>query len=58
MRGANAYDCSHFHPTCVDVRVLELGGFAYLWCPTCRILANLQAVSAKLQSYADAKVKR
>jgi len=56
MEGVRAYDCSEFHRPCAGVTVIDVGGFAHLWCPACRVYANLEAVSPKFQNYARAKV--
>lgn len=58
MKGAQAYDCKGFHGSCPDVDVVEVGGIAYLYCRRCRVLANLQAVSPKFESYAEAALER
>lgn len=51
----NAYDCKEFHPACPTCTVLDLGGFTYLWCPTCRVLVNMQAIATRL-SYDQATI--
>lgn len=51
MEGVQAYDCGAFHQECPQVDVVDNGGFLYLWCRTCRVLCNLQAVSPKFKSY-------
>lgn len=58
MHGARAYDCASFHPSCTGVTVVEVGGFAHLWCPGCRIYANLEAVSVKFKTYEEACISR
>lgn len=55
MKGVNAYDTCDFHPDCQGVVPVDVAGFAYLWCPECRVLANLQAVSPKFEDYEKAK---
>lgn len=54
MEGVRAYDCVAFHPSCTDVEVVDVGGFAHLWCKGCRVLANMEAVSTKFQTYQHA----
>lgn len=44
MKGVQAYDCEAFHPDC-NVVPVDIGGFSYLWCADCHVLANMQAVS-------------
>ena len=51
MKGINAYKI-HWHPTC-DVEVVDIGGFAYLYCRDCGVLANMQAVSVKHITYEE-----
>lgn len=50
-QGVNAYEIPNWHNGCENVQIVEMGGFAYLWCPTCRVFANMQAVARKLQKY-------
>lgn len=50
MKGVEAYDCSGFHPNCPGVQVVAVGGFAHLWCPTCKVLCRLEAAAPKFQS--------
>ena len=47
MRGVQAYACSAFHTTCTGIVPVDVGGFAHLWCPGCRVLARLEAVAPK-----------
>lgn len=54
MLGVRAFDCVAFHPDCADVQVVDIGGFAFLFCAGCRILCNMEAVSPKLKDYASA----
>lgn len=54
MDGVQAYDCSQWHSACPGVQVIDVGGFAKLWCPTCRVYADLQAVSPKFASHKSA----
>lgn len=58
MIGARAYDCRAFHPGCEGVTVVDVGGFANLWCPTCRVLCNLEAVAPKFEEYKEACVSQ
>lgn len=51
MKGVQAYDCSQFHGTCSGIQVVDIGGFPHLWCPTCRVLSNLQAVAPKFENF-------
>lgn len=51
MKGVREYDCSKFHPVCPGVTIVDVGGFPNLWCPVCRCLCNLEAVSPKFPSY-------
>ena len=56
MHGVSSWDCSAFHPKCTDVYPVDIGGFKYIWCGNCRVLANLEAVSPKHQDYETAKM--
>lgn len=47
------FDFSYFHPTCDGVTVVSGADGIYVFCPKCRVAANLEAVSAKI-SPADA----
>lgn len=48
MKGAPAYDCRSWHGgRACDVIPIDIGGFAWLWCKTCRQLVRLEAVSPK-----------
>lgn len=55
MKGVQSWDASGFHSTCTGVAPVDIGGFKYLWCPQCRVLANLEAVSVKHQTLDTAK---
>lgn len=55
MKGVQAWDCSTFHPGCLNVAVVDVAGFKYLWCPDCRVLANLDAMAVKHQSLDTAR---
>lgn len=57
MKGVQSWDTSEFHPDCVGVQPVDIAGFKYIWCPECRVLANLEAVSVKHQSIQTAKIK-
>ena len=54
MEGVRAYDCSGFHPQCLGVEVVDIGGFGWLWCPVCGVLCNMEAVSPKFQDFNSA----
>ncbi len=54
MEGVQAWNAYLFHPDCPVVDVRDLGGFKYLWCPSCRCLCNLDAVAPKYATYNDA----
>ena len=56
MKGEQSWDTSLFHPDCDGVVPIDIGGFKYLWCPKCRVLTNLEAVSIKHQSLETAKL--
>lgn len=56
MKGVQSWDTSQFHPACDGVMPVGIGGFKYLWCPKCRVLTNLEAISIKHQDYAIAKI--
>lgn len=56
MEGKQVYDCSTFHPDCPTYPI-DIGGYPWLWCPDCKVLVNLQAVSAKFDRYAEACLK-
>jgi hypothetical protein len=58
MKGSQAWDCGQFHGKCPDVRVVDIGGFRYLWCANCRVLANLDGVSPKIANLTDCCVER
>jgi hypothetical protein len=58
VKGVQAYDAREFHPICKDVQPIDIGGFAFLWCPDCRTLARLEAVAPKLQSHEEAKAHK
>lgn len=58
MKGPQAWDCKGFHDTCEGVIPVDVGGFKYLWCPRCRTLANLEAVSPKHTKVEDAGIER
>lgn len=51
MEGLRAWDASHWHPECPGVLPVDIGGFAHLWCPVHRCLANLEAVAPKAKAY-------
>lgn len=55
MQGVQAYDLSQFHngPHCRK-EVLVIADVGYLLCNTCMVLANLQAVSPKFETWAEA----
>lgn len=55
MKGVQSWDTSPFHPDCSGVTPVDVGGFKYLWCPICRVFANLEAVSIKHQMVDTAK---
>lgn len=51
MKGVRAWSLAKFHPTCKDVEVVDIAGFAHLYCRRCRVLVNMEAVSPKFDSY-------
>jgi len=55
MKGVRSWCSKDFHPKCQGVVPVDIGGFAHLWCPDCRVLANLEAVSIKDPTYSQAK---
>jgi len=57
MIGVRAWSAADFHPNCPDVSPVDIGGFLYLWCYTCRCLCNLEAVCPKFLTYGQAVVK-
>lgn len=57
-KGVQSWDCSSFHPNCKNVIPMDIGGFAYLWCPDCRVLSNLQAISPKHEDWDKAKKEK
>jgi len=41
--------CNHkWHPG-HNVVIVDIGGFAHLWCADCQVLANLEAVADKIK---------
>lgn len=56
MKGVRSWRCDNFHPLCPGVTPIDIGGFAHLWCPQCRILVNLEAVGTKDKDYIEAKM--
>lgn len=55
MKGVRSWDSAVFHPDCAGVVPVDIGGFPHLWCPRCRVLANLEAVSTKHQDWENTK---
>jgi len=56
MKGVAAYDCSQWHKDCPGCIPVFNGVGLWLWCPSCKQLCNLEAVSPKLDGFgADAK---
>lgn len=58
MKGVRSYDASAYHTGCEGVVPVDIAGFAHLWCPQCRALTNLEAVSRKHEDYSEAKLNR
>lgn len=58
MKGVRSHDCSTYHPECEGVVPVDIGGFANLWCPKCRTLTNLEAVSLKHEDYVQARLEK
>lgn len=43
------YDFSLFHPECGEIAIQpSMDGKLYLYCPQCRVLADIEAVSMKV----------
>lgn len=55
MKGVRSWCCNDFHPDCAGVTPVDVGGFAHLWCPVCRVFTNLEAVGCKDMDYVEAK---
>lgn len=53
MKGIQAYDISAWHPLCTNIQIVDIAGFAHVYCPSCRILANMQAMCPKFASKND-----
>jgi len=43
-----ALDYGAWHGSCGAVSILSVGGFAKLFCPGCRVFADLEGVSRKI----------
>ena len=37
-----------WHATCLQVQIVDVGGFPCVWCPDCRCFARLESVSSKV----------
>lgn len=54
MKGVQAWFYGAFHPLCRangNVDVVDFAGFKYVRCVACGVIANLEAVAPKYQSY-------
>lgn len=58
MKGVRSHRFYDWHKACPGVQVVDIGGFAYLYCSDCRCLTNMEAVSVKDESYEDAKLDK
>ena len=47
------YDFSKWHSNCGEKQLITAGGALHIYCPTCQVVANVEAISAKI-SPADA----
>lgn len=52
------YDISQFHPACGNKQLVSgVGGKCAIYCPTCGIVADLEAIAAKVSPSDSCKVQ-
>lgn len=51
MKGVRAWSFKEFHPNCKDIEVVDIAGFAHIFCHRCRVLINMEAISPKYEEY-------
>ena len=45
----NCWSLADYHPDCEDIFPVSSGGTLYIWCPECRVLAQLMQVAQRIE---------